>query len=456
MIEMTRTETPGIVPRFYGLAFRRNPELKIFDNPSTAALAFIAITSPEKDGGLIDMLAQWQERKKVELGGKAGYDPQFKIPDKKKKILLESSVPRLVETVRESIKQNHGTYNLFDCYGSEAVTDLILRGELLTAKVKSQSGGWHNASLKGAILGHRGQNRYVDVNCGGCEDSFWSEVKGGKAFNMRRHGLHTKMAETESYLQRNPASLPAAKDQMKLKEAHEGDRSLTFNFVDNSYLVPLAMDVLIAKEVLGQSLYSIDRRLLSPTIAPHITPPNLQLDIKDGRATFEVVRQKRPIMKLPSDIAEAQQKVDQVFSRELWNHGYRWQGFCLELGQPAVRYENSNSAVSLVIDEATQLPFYVVRDLSRASDTSTIFTPDYGPQNPFSQPLATAQRVDDRTRQSTPCYVRPALDLRIPEERQTLTIKHLLPKQTVERYSAELRKNNKSANSWFRELRMSR
>jgi len=437
------TETREIIPRYYGLAFQGQAGTRIFDNPSTAALAYVLITNPDKQGGLANMLRNWQTQKRRELRGEAGYQPLFTLTEKQANKLLNCSPERLVEIVRESIKRNHGSYNLWDSYGNEAVSaeDLELRGEVLTGKVKSQRQGSHRIHLTGAVRGSQSQLRYSDSGCG-CEDSYWSETKGGQRITTRRNCRHVKAAELESHLQDTRLQSPS-KLMMTEKEAHEGQRSLTFNFVEDPFLQSLIADILIQNEVLGKSAYEIDRILMTPPIGPAIMPLSLQEEVVSGRATVEIMKGKMKKGELHPDLLRAQITVDDAFTSHLRRSGFQWQGYCLELGQEAYRFQHpeTKTAVSLAM---TPAPFYVVRNIAQSRIPSTgIFTPDYGPQDPLAQTTGTQQRLDDRTRKITPTIIEPAVRLKTPET-GTIYLGRDLPKSVIEAYRRQIR--NKTSN----------
>ncbi|MEK6889016.1 MAG: hypothetical protein AABW80_02815 [Nanoarchaeota archaeon] len=431
--ETTVAETEEMMPRYYGLSFQRDG-VRIFDNPSVAAIAYFMVTSPDRKGGLRDMLERWQKRKPAELEGKFGYAPLFQIPLRARKKLLESSPEGLVETLRERIKANHGSYNLFDCSGKEAVDSLVLRGELLTAEVKSQKEGSHSVNLKGAVLGSQGGNRYADSHCG-CPDSRWMETKGGKNIIIRRNCLHIKAAETESRLQEDVRTLHPAKKPMRVKDPHDAHRSLTWNFVSDPFLQNLIIDILIAHEVLGESLYEIDRKLLTSPIGSAIMPLSLQGDVTSGRAGFEILTQKRNITrKIDKELLDAQHKITDALVRELWQNGYQWNGSCLELGQPARRFENGIYAVNIVIDHETGLPFYAVRNI-KGGRQKEVFRGDYGPQKPFQQVNASQWRIDDRTRMETLTEFKNGLEIKLPESNSTRSMKYAVSSSVRDSYA---------------------
>jgi len=442
-----RKETKEIIPRYYGLSFQGSGNTRIFDNPSTAALAYIAIMSPDREGGLVDMLKEWQARKPRELAGEFGYNPLFSLNASQAKKLLGCRVEELVQIVREAIHRNHGSYNLWDCYGKEAVSDLVLRGETLTAEVRSQAEGRYGINLKGAVRGVNGEIRYTDSSCS-CGDNRWTETKGGINITTRRNCLHVKEAELESYMQDTRVQ-HHARELMREKQAHGGERSLTFNFVDDPFLRHLIADVLIAREVLGESVYSIDRKLLSGVIGPAITHLSLQQEIARGKAFFEILKGKNRTREIDKDLADAQEVIDEAFGGELRKAGYQWQGYCLELGNPACRYEHpEGNAVSLSMEG---LPFYVVRDLAQGR-VVPLFAQDYAPQNPFMISLIPHRRIDDRTRKETSCYIEPAVRINVPEVQRNL--RYNLPSRVIDAYRKAIRKHSSSPETKLKALRI--
>lgn len=448
MAKNTIAETQEIVPRYYGLSFFGEGNFRIFDSPSTSALAYVHITSPYSGGGLIDMLGEWKSRKVLELEGKMGYDPLFKLSARQAKKLLGCSFDRLVEIVREAVKKNHGSYNLWEASGHEAVSDLFLRGETLNAEVKSQREGKYKVGLKGAVRGRNGEIRYSDSNCS-CDDNYWIQSKGGQKINVRRNCLHIKAAELDSYFQ-DTRTQPTSRILMKEKEPHPGGRSITFNLVDDPFLRPLIMDVFMARELLGESAYSIDRKLLSPHIGPSITPLSLQEEVVKGKAIFDVIKQKRRTRKIDSDVLAAQRIISEAFGINLRRAGYLWSGHCVELGREADRYENGKHAVSIVMGE---LPFYVLRSFEK-TEKIPVFYPDYAPQDPFKVTLVSHLRVDDRTRRKTSCVIEPAVRISVPEISKPISLRYDLPTKVIEGYRREIREKSERPESILKVLRI--
>jgi len=451
-MKTTRTETREIVPRYYGLGFL-GKDVRVFDSPSTSALAYIAVTSPDTQDGLVQMLGEWQFRKRKELAQESGYAPLFKLTSRQAKRFLDCSKHELAEKLRQAIKRNHGSYNLWDCSGTDAVSDLKLLGETLVARVRSQKEGWHNVSLKGAVRGRDGGIRYVDSNCA-CGDNYWIQTKGGKGILVRRNCLHIKEAELDSYMQDTRVQHPS-RTLMREKQPHEGSRSLTFNFVDDPFLKPLVVDVLVARELFGESAYSIDRRLLTQPIAGAIMPLSLQQEVAKGRAAFEIIRQKKRVREIDQDLLVAQKVIDEAFSEHLRRAGFQWQGHCLELGREAYRYENENFAVSLVMN--SKLPFYVVRDLRDAKITG-IFSQDFGVQEPYAQLIdmpgrLLQTRLDDRTRKMTKCRIEPAVRVCIPGA-PVRSLRYDLPERVIESYRKAIRHYSERPETDLKQLRI--
>lgn len=448
MTKQIRAETQEIVPRYYGLNFLGEGNIRIFDNPSTAALAYVLINSPYTKGGLIDMLKEWRDRKKMELEGKAEYNPLFKLSTRQANKFLNCSIEKLVEIVREAIKKNHGSYNLWEASGQEAVSNLVLRGETLTADVKSQREGKYKVILKGAVRGKNGEIRYADSTCL-CDDNYWAQTKGGQTINARRNCLHIKSAETDSYLQDTREQSPS-RHLMKEKNPHSGERSISFNFYDDPFLRPLIADVLIAREVIGENAYSIDRKLLSPKIAPVIMPFSLQEEVARGRAAFEVLKQKRKTRKIDPNILATQNIINEAFSKKLNKAGYSWQGHCLELGREADRYENGEYAISIIMGE---LPFYVIRKLKGESvEKVSIFKEDHYSQDPLEMILIAHNRMDDRTRKITPCFIQPAVKINFHGIDKPEYLRDVLPTSVLNSYRQEIRKKSKSPETVLKNL----
>jgi hypothetical protein len=237
---------------------------------------------------------------------------------------------------------------------------------------------------------------------------------------------------------------------MREKDTYEGQRSLTFDFLKDPFLRPLIADVLIAREVLGQNAYEIDRKLLSQVVGPAITPVSLQEEVVKGRAAFEVMKQKRRLREIDSDVLSAQKTIDEKLGFALRRAGYSWQGHCLELGREADRYENGTHAVTLV---QGNLPFYTVRNI-RDGRQVAVFTPDYAPQDPSQVALMPHLRVDDRTRRMTDCLVVPAAALKGIPGVGDRSLRYDLPLPVIEAYRRDVRQKTKNPETILKALRI--
>ncbi len=458
-------ETREIVPRYYGLDFRGEKDTYVFDSPSIAAIAYVALMFPDKERGLGSMLGEWQARKGKELRGEYGYEPLFKLSKVRAKRLLGCEAKDLVGIVRKAMLKNHGSYNLWDKYGEDAVSEGVLYGERLSASVRSREGGWYHVILKNAVRNKDWGMRYTDSTCQ-CEDHNWTEIKGSHETRMRLNCVHVKTAETANYLQSRGRSVWDTKEKLiREKDSHEGERSLTFNFVDNKFLRFLVSDVLIAREVLRESAYSVDRKLLSGAIAPWIMPPELQQEVTMGNATFEILKGQNRRRGIDTELLRAEEIIDEAFSKALWEAGYRWGRYCVELGRAAMRYENSETgnSVSLcfggkesVNDKEVReiLPFYVFRSFSDARVCENIFTPDSGPQDPFAQTLAVQRRIDDRTRRISDCRIEPAVRINVPEVGESVSLRYELPKSVIEAYRKEISERSRNPVAKMKALRI--
>ena len=458
-----RAETKEIVPRAYGIRING-----VFERPSAAVLAYVLVTNPEKNEfGLVDMLKAWHARKQKELKGEYGYIPLFGMTKAQEKRIFGMGPDEFVKHVRERIRANHRSYNLWDCYGKEAVRNLELRGDLLTAEVKSQGEGWRAVNLKGAIRGMNGEIRYADPLCS-CEDFRWAYAKGGTNVSMPTNCLHIKAAELESYLQANEI-MPVGKELMKTKGGRRGEKSLSFSVVHDPFLKHLIADVLVAREVLGVSQYEIDRKLMAPPIAQAITPLSLQQQIAQGDAWFEIVKQENRIRKIDSGLLETQRIVQDALWSEMKKHGYEWKGYCLEFGIPAYRYENDNHSVSLVLNPfrrgniTNELPFYVVRSLKDAEPADSVLASEKH-EDPFRILLAnqrkfgnifTLYNLDDKCRRITPAYVEPGIRINLPESDKSRDLRFDLPRGIIADYREQIEERTERPGMTLRALRIS-
>ena len=452
VIEQPQDKTGEFNVRDYGIVLPTRAGLRssvrIFKSPAYDAMAILALSPSTR---IAEMFEKWRTRKKQEREGKAGYGPRFKLKDKVFEEFVLGDFDNALNSIREAIKKNHGTYNIFDKSGEEAVSDLKLLGNDLTAKVSSARAGNYDVRLDGFFLDREERVGYGLSRCG-CENSFWSEAKGGERFDMHLHCRHVEEAAIEA-VREIRGERHHARTPMKKKSGFEREPALVFDLLKGEYFEPLIMDVLIAKEILGKGFYDINSKLLSNDIAKLVLTDQGIRTIKDGRAWFELIRQSSRSVKNDHKLLGAKEVMHKTMTEELKKNGYVWARYCSELGWPALRYQNADHAVSVVMNH--DLPFYVVRHLNPSTNRRRdIFATDFRSQDPYEVLAWRHSRLDDRTREINDCEIEPCTGIKLPEMSERRSLRYEIPEEIVDRYRKEIEKSERFPDKKMRQLRI--
>ncbi len=430
-------ESLEAMPRNYALACKSGSS-KFYFSPATHIVGNALRTGPE-------VLERRMRATQAYHRRGHSYEQLFPWPDS----LLADGNP--YAAVRKRVKRKEGTYTLLDLQPHEAVADLLLEGNVLTASVSSKSGrGRYNASLKSAYLNHEGDFDIADMQCG-CEDHFWDRSKGGNTQTIVEC-LHIAAMEQELYERMNFG------DRNKVPMGMKTDRKRPptglfspFTFTQNWYRedgrmkpisrhrAALEMDVLVAHYVTGKTFYGINQSMLN---LPNLYSSQLAESIMKGETTYEIIKQRRKSRRSPKAEADAEKYLFRQLHRHLMAHGYHYDGFYLEMGRPAMRFEGEQAYAGLVFSSEYP-PFYVLR--MKGGRGPHHLAKDEGETNPFAQLNYKQGRIDDKTRKVTATTVRLPNRLALPE-----TSRHLLvpiPEVLRQRYRQLIQKYSRHP-SW--------
>ncbi len=338
---------------------------------------------------------KWQKNQ-YEIG--RSYEPKFPWPEE----LLKEDPASITDIVRECVKKKDRTYILFDAEPHDAVKELKLEGNVLSAKVKSKRAPdetrplYHENTFRSVLLGRYGSPQVTVINCSDCEDFSQVLKKGGKPIRSYIHCVHNSAMRSE-FEERMRFNVKA-KNPMIIKgeKPKPSDVFSPFNFVsnwiyvdgvyqpDNRHLAALEGDVLVTYYVIQKEvddIFGINERLL--TIEECYSPSMLDW-IRAGKVTRRVIGQRRKTAKLDASLLEEEETLSENLDREIKTRGYEYDGRCRELGRRvADRYVNKETGVSVnVVFSGTGPPFYTVRE--PIPNSKIIPTGEYaGETNPF-------------------------------------------------------------------------
>jgi hypothetical protein len=399
-----------IIPRGYCLCWQSG-NTKFYFSPSRHIMANFLRTHPDVLRDRIKRGQGYKRRQWAAYQQGRSYNPRLPWPEE----LLAAE--KIDEVLRGAVRKKEGYYTLFDVEPYRAVSSLTLRGNLLTATVKSKmaptrtSSTFYETEIKNIFLGSDGDFDLIDMKCQ-CKDHLWGgRVKGGR-YQTVFECMHLAAMEQE-FFERIYAPSPY-KNPLVVK-GRESKRPLfsPFRFASNwlrrgNGLVPvspdlaaLEEDVKVAYYILGMDFFDIDRILLSGDVLAAVVSPTTLEEFKEGKIAFEVLRQKSG-QETGGIKAKAYKALAEQMDMFLHANGYRHNGRFLELGRPAERYETDKHVVGVVFSSDIP-PFYTVRE--KTTGEKKMFETDRGDANPFSQTGRQQKRLDDRTKVETPFRV---------------------------------------------------
>jgi len=446
----TKLETLEILPRYLCLSIEGLGEDRFYFSPANEIIGNALRRSPRILDRIIRSTGRYKSWQVEEHEKGRSYEPKFPWPDE----LLKEDYGELPEIVRNGIKKKDGTFILFDAEPHEAVRNLTLKGNVLTAEVKSKRSvdetrpKYYKTLLRSAFVDVFGGPDLVELWCT-CDDYAHDLEKGGRKISGRMQCTHNSAARSE--FEERVYLHPQAKTPMKTK-GKVSKRSLfsPFNFTSNwtyrngmyqpkdRHLAALEGDVLVTYYAIGgedDDIFGINKRLLT---IPECYSPSMLEWIRAGKATRRVLGQQRKKEEMNFVRWKDEKKISAIFDAEVRKSGYDYDGMCMELGRVAQRYINRQTGGTFNIAfSSTEPSFYTVR--KSLKESKVIPTGEYaGESNPLKLVgKRNLKAFDDVTMKDTEIKVELPTVLRIPESEP---IDMHLSRQTRRYFKEELRK----------------
>jgi hypothetical protein len=332
-------------PRDYGIVLRTRDNDRLFVSPSKLAIAAIMADSPEETRGRIGILAE-QSRK----------DPRD-----------------LERFVREGVRRRTKSTRLLDS-AAEDVVDVQHLGGGVVAHVDASKG---RVPYRVRLFAKGDTYSYVSCSC---PDNQWSDVKGVE-YEMCKHAsavheamqrdIRERVAEDESRTGLSPAR-----------------RSRIDLIVEPSFTeASIALLAYAGKE----SMYNISRQLLSRE------RPGLEEALRQGRASYSVLRQDRPASG-DSRYDAALRNFERNMRKHLKDSNFWFESYGLEFPDSdyesvGIRFRRGDKRVVLCF--WPDRPPVIVRKTLREFDGGS--SEDQHSKSPYSR-LGWYSSVDDSTR----------------------------------------------------------
>lgn len=397
-------ETPEVVPRRYILAYTTPERVKIGLSPSAYVMASVLLST---EAELDDRLKRWQSFR-IEHAARKHHSrsdsPVFRLDGRNAKLLdmpFDDLKNTLVEKIASSSRE--GAKTLWVVGGNDVIQDAQFWKRGLSGKVrrKANSRGDRNfrhTSIGNPLLTPSGGLAINRVMCE-CPNAFFED---GKERAIETLCYHAALLNTAFYL-----SLRGDRDLVKFKFGKPSNPAIPFHLTPNDLESArfLDMDTLVAYYILGNNLFSIDRKL-SRLGYLHFSRA-VETMVRDGNMRFEVLRQE--LKKTDKDTPYIA-AVDSLLKRmrgALLEDEFRRVGYVLEyegsryetVGE---RYRKGDLVISLVYSERLP-PHYIIKELGQRVDL-------YGDEkvvvqeHPFSRINRKERTIDDSTRRE--CYSR--------------------------------------------------
>ncbi len=422
-------ETLEVLPRNVVLSVEYGSNSnRFYFSPAAEIMGNALRRSPRANRDILERTARYKSRHQELLREGRTYEPLFPWPDE----LLAMDPERLPEGVRSGIKEVEGVFTLYDIEPAMAVRKLIIKGNVLSAEVKSKGlpgGGrpnYYNCSGRSAFLDDAGMPALTAVSCN-CGDQSYGLEKGGAPIVGFMSCIHNSAMRGEFY-ERMRAQSPR-RDRTKRKGMVPGRPVfMPFNFVPNwayqdrrlhprdSNLAALEGDVLVTRYVLrgeDDDIYGINCRLFS---IEETYSPVMLAGIREGVVKRRVIGQRRKKARMSRRRWAEENDIFMGLGAEIRSHGYEYDGMTTEFGRVARRFINEETGNSIgVVFTADEPPFYVVREPvpgSRPNPTGRY----EGEMNPF---MLVGKRgvtgLDDVTMKTSKMRIELPTVVRLPE-----------------------------------------
>jgi hypothetical protein len=448
---MEKQETLEILPRYLCLSIEGPGTSRFYFSPANEVIGNALRRSPRILDRIIRSTGRYKSWQTNQYEEGRSYEPKFPWPAE----LLKEDYGKLPEIVRNGTKKKDGTFILFDAEPHEAVRNLTLKGNVLTAEVKSKRSvdetrpKYYKTLLRSAFVDpFFGTPDLTELWCT-CDDYAHDLEKGGRKISGCMQCTHNSAARSEFeervYLQ------PHSKVPMKTKgKISKIPLFSPFNFTPNwayrngmyqpkdRHLAALEGDVLITYYAIGgedDDIFGINERLLA---IPECYSPSMLEWIRTGKVTRRVLGQQRKKEEMDRVRQKDERKISAIFDAELRSKGYEYDGMCRELGRIAQRYvnEHTGTVIGLAL-LSTEPSFYTIR--TPVTGSRIIPIGEYsGEPNPMKLVgKHNLKAFDDVTMKDTGIKVELPTVLRIPES-EPKDMK--LSRQTRKYFKDELRK----------------
>lgn len=422
--------TMEIVPRNYCFVWYADSDRKggqkFYMDPATHVIASALRTSPAQNERKMSYAQRYNRRyEDLKAAGKAPYIKLFPWSEE----LLKMTPEALAKAMREAIGKEEGQYTLWDAEPHDALRNLTIRGEVLSANVKSKSAedildAYHKGvSMRKAFLDAYGEFNLEDMICS-CQDHKWARTKGGD-FQDIRECLHIAAMADEFnerlYGGESPKSPMTAKSEDIVERGKKRGAFSPFRFARNwryegselvsrdKNLAALEMDVLVARYIYDIGYAGINRHLM---LLPVFEFPQLTVSaLRSGRGRFEILKQELAERGISAEEARARHYAALHFRNELFRRGYERTGDVFDLGFPAIRYEKGASIVDAIFSPEYQ--FCIRREMRDAEPKMTEKAPVE--ESPLRLLGRTTATLDDASRIVTNTTVDMLSRIHLPE-----------------------------------------
>ncbi len=390
---LAKIETPEVVKRHYGVAFV-NDGVKIIAYPSAFVVAAV-ILSTEKE--LDERLKAWQAFRKEHYGRgfhKRPDSPLFKL-DGKYRQLLDVPASDLKKLLLERIVKEEGAQTLYRCEPDEAVKNGGFGTHFLFGDARRKENARGDTTTRHVTVGNplldRGNHiGTTKVECGECNSKRYEDTKEARVNPICYHAAEV----WEAFWM----SIRGKRDLVRFKDGIPKNPTIPFNLTpDDLWGLYLDIDTLVSRYILGETLFSIDRKLMR---LGGLSNP-LEAMIRVGEANFQVVRQRFREQVMPRRYIQESRALLIKMRRALEGNGFTRVGYVLEYEHTkyetvAERYTKGNKAVSICY--RNDLPVhYVYRELGKFIDLNGD-RKVINPEHPFSRLRMAERNIDDCTR----------------------------------------------------------
>jgi hypothetical protein len=367
---MTAKQLSGeILPRDYGLILQGNRGPKVFMSPAKYAIATLML---ERPGQIRARL-----RDKAQQEGLSFED--------------------LVQKFTQGVKRKHGTKNILNRSGRNAVQNVALYGNQYTAQVKAKSNqrkAFYDVRISQPIIS---EDYGGSVSCD-CQDDRWNDVKALETLCMHAAALQVAF-ETD-----NRSGKSAKNNITGLVPSKRFKQFMPFGIGEyrSSAWSRLITQIAIEYYIENKSYFDLNKRLLG---VDKMYTPQVMPFIESSKASFGVLRQREKTAgKGNEQHAKAVKYLQQRVRSRLLSSGFHFAGYYLENKGTeheviAQRFVDHSAVYGLCIKNG-ELP-YVVRKHLGEKVSDWVSAQDIRIDLPLSRIGEKYLSIDDFTRRES-------------------------------------------------------